>query len=965
LDEFDAIVIGSGFGGAVASSRLAQAGLSVLLLERGRRYEKDDFPALPDSDRLAPDLQRWTWQSNQGLWDVEDLDEIVAVQAAGYGGGSLIYANVHLRPPRGTFDTTWPGKFRAPEFEQFYDLAAFMLDVAPVDEHPERGFTKTRALERAAQNLGRSAIRPPLAVNYAEKINSFGEKQLPCTGCGKCCTGCPERAKNTLDLNYLAVAEKNGARVRTQCEVRRICQEEPDEKGPRWTVHFVDHLSARLKQVTTRALFVCAGSVHSTRLLAGAALRPESRAVKSRVGLGYFPNADAAGMIYDTAEETFPSQGPCITTSVVHWDTERDSFFMIQDGGYAPELARLSGILRAPLWVGRNRLRESPSPALWKGLETPEKTPFPGVALVSPLDALLDAAAEGGLKGLASAAMRTAWSHFLREGEKPLLLPSIVDDTLARAMHAKFSSWLLTRSFDQHGHVIGALGGFGRWVVRTFVGSSTELGDDAMRSLLAGADLERDKYARDMFGYDAQRASRRLLLLAMGRDAASGVLCYDASRDRLIADLDLYRLAPSYTNQEQLMGDIARQVHGELRVNPAWAFLGKPITVHSQGGCRMSELPQNGVTDADGQVHGCPGLYVLDGSILCHSVGVNPTATILAIAECNILAFIRKAQPAWPAGSSSPGAREYQAHLAGADAWRARAEQAKWHIRPVAGSSVPFESEPLGLKFHEKMDGYCAPTQKDPRTRDWLYRRNETRARPNYPVTLTLDAKTDNLTLFFEDFRHRLQITGNIELVLPGESERKTFPVTGFLELLVPRYKPYGLARGSAAREAQKDVAQGYATHRGAPSPGDERFMRYYLSFDQDAWRLEGYKRIQRQAGADAWRQTSNLFTKIGVPRLAEGGSKVPFGERDSLEVRAAGVVHVDLTGFLYDQLPSFEITGSQDPARTSWALGKFMAFFMGSLQRVYLPQVGSALDTLYRPLANNVQHEAPRHRKH
>jgi hypothetical protein len=201
--------------------------------------------------------------------------------------------------------------------------------------------------------------------------------------------------------------------------------------------------------------------------------------------------------------------------------------------------------------------------------------------------------------------------------------------------------------------------------------------------------------------------------------------------------------------------------------------------------------------------------------------------------------------------------------------------------------------------------------------------------------------------------------------VLPGESARKTFPVTGFLELLVPRYKPYGLARGSAAREAQKDVAQGYATHRGAPSPGDERFMRYYLSFDQDAWRLEGYKRIQRQAGADAWRQTSNLFTKIGVPRLAEGGARVPFGERDSLEVRAAGVVHVDLTGFLYDQLPSFEITGTKDPARTTWALGKFMAFFMGSLQRVYLPQVGSALDTLYRPLANNVQHEAPRHRKH
>src|SRR5437899_6275131 len=104
----DAIVVGSGFGGAVTACRLSQAGFNVLVLERGRRYEAKDFPSLLHDDMLLPDLRHWRWQSEHGLWDILDLEELISVQAAGYGGGSLIYANVHIRPPPAVFNDKWP-----------------------------------------------------------------------------------------------------------------------------------------------------------------------------------------------------------------------------------------------------------------------------------------------------------------------------------------------------------------------------------------------------------------------------------------------------------------------------------------------------------------------------------------------------------------------------------------------------------------------------------------------------------------------------------------------------------------------------------------------------------------------------------------------------------------------------------------------------------------------------------------
>jgi cholesterol oxidase len=102
-DDYEALVIGSGFGGAVAACRLAQAGIDGAIVERGRRYPAGSFPR--DLTKLDAG---WLWSRGQGLFDVRPWGDIICVQAAGFGGGSLVYANVAMRPPEEVFEAFWP-----------------------------------------------------------------------------------------------------------------------------------------------------------------------------------------------------------------------------------------------------------------------------------------------------------------------------------------------------------------------------------------------------------------------------------------------------------------------------------------------------------------------------------------------------------------------------------------------------------------------------------------------------------------------------------------------------------------------------------------------------------------------------------------------------------------------------------------------------------------------------------------
>src|SRR5262245_54650652 len=126
--DFDAIVIGSGFGGAVSALRLSQAGFRVALLERGRRYPRNSF-----ARDLHDPREHWFYGHDQGPFDIRVLPSMQIVQAAGYGGGSLIYANVHLRAPREVFGKRWPRAHTREGLDPYYDLVAHMLELERYD----------------------------------------------------------------------------------------------------------------------------------------------------------------------------------------------------------------------------------------------------------------------------------------------------------------------------------------------------------------------------------------------------------------------------------------------------------------------------------------------------------------------------------------------------------------------------------------------------------------------------------------------------------------------------------------------------------------------------------------------------------------------------------------------------------------------------------------------------------------
>jgi cholesterol oxidase len=343
-DSYGAVVIGSGFGGAVAACRLAQAGIDVCVVERGRRYGAGEFP------RWGREGSTWLWQEEQGLFDLKPLQEMQVVQAAGWGGGSLIYANVHLRPVPDVFARGWPAGYSRAALDPYYDLVGYMLDVKPITESGEPLPKKTSLMARVAEKLGRKdqLCYPNIAVEFGDpgrpRKNKFDVTQNGCTQCGECDIGCNIHAKNTLDLNYLALAERSGAMARTQCEAWKI---ERTNEG--YVVHVKDHAAAgALQTITAKRVFLCAGAVNTTELL----LRCKNEFgtlpnLGDRLGHGYSGNGDFLAAAYETDEAFEPSLGPVITTGLVYDRGEDDAkvWFILQDGGFPKQVAALTQLL--------------------------------------------------------------------------------------------------------------------------------------------------------------------------------------------------------------------------------------------------------------------------------------------------------------------------------------------------------------------------------------------------------------------------------------------------------------------------------------------------------------------------------------------------------------------------------------------------------------------------------------------
>lgn len=260
--RYDAIVIGSGFGGSVAALRMAEKGYRVLVLEKGKRFGPDDFP------KTNREVHRWLWAPPlgwRGLFKMTFLPHVTALSGVGVGGGSLVYANTLPHPPDSFFASpSWASlaDWKA-ELQPHYDTARRMLG-ATQNRLPGDA---DRALESMAARTGRSDKyhMNPVAVYFGEPgvtrpdpyFDGKGPERTGCIGCGGCMLGCRYNSKNTLDKNYLYLAERLGAEVKADTEVTWVAP--ADARGYRVKTSQGEFFSERV--------FFCGGVMGTVPLL--------------------------------------------------------------------------------------------------------------------------------------------------------------------------------------------------------------------------------------------------------------------------------------------------------------------------------------------------------------------------------------------------------------------------------------------------------------------------------------------------------------------------------------------------------------------------------------------------------------------------------------------------------------------------------------------------------------------------
>ena len=519
--RFNVAVVGSGFGGSILACRLAQAGRSVCVLERGRRWNATDFPRSPS--QVARD----------GFWNVDDgrfgvmeyraFKQMHVIQGSGVGGGSLHYFNVHIRPPASIFKhPRWPRRVNLNVLRPYYELAREMLDAGTLVPPPGRELpARTVAFQEACRRAGRRPELVPIAVHTdGPRLNPRGRvQQLPCDFSGNCALGCATNAKNAMDVTYLPLAERHGAEVRPLHTVEVV---EPLSDGG-YRVSFSQRDPDRPERTEVGAIeaetvVVSAGTLGTNELLLRC--RDEYKTLPKlspALGCGFSGNGDflLAGTFTDRDVDS--SWGPSITAGVDVGTGGRQAY--IEDLGYPDQL----------VWF---------------------------------------------IEGMIAAAAFTV---------NPVRVLRILELFASNRLALKGAT-------DRISHEREALFGGGR--------------------------------TRGLLPY-----------LGMCEDAADGRFVLDEG-----GTFDLRwnprASAPRFFELERVMRELSSALDGSYVSSPLWDWPNRELlTAHPLGGCAMAGDRRRGVVNEYGEVHGYPGLFVADASVIPTALARNPSATISALSE--------------------------------------------------------------------------------------------------------------------------------------------------------------------------------------------------------------------------------------------------------------------------------------------------------------------------------------------
>ena len=508
-------VVGSGFGGAVSALRLAEKGYDVLVLEQGRRVSPSDV------EKARTSLRHHLWEPDLGMsgffWQ-RVFRDVGIIGGTGVGGGSIVWGGVLLEPEARVFeDPAWGQgeddwrRAMAP----FYAEAARMLGRT---RNPHLGDMDEFLRRTAAEIGGEETFGPvPVAIYFGEEgveaedpfFDGDGPARTGCRLCGGCLSGCPYGSKNTLDLNYLYLAERKGARIAPECRVDSITP--LDGRGYELKLSHPWRRSVRRDPVRARQVVLAAGVLGTLELL-----------FRCRDELGTLPGVS-------------PRLGERVRTN-------SEAVSIVLAGDEAADLTR--------------------GPAISSDFHPDPRTHVTQNRYV------------GGAK-------------FLR----PQIGPLVDGETPGRRALATVSA--IAKRPAQWFRAVSARG-FER----------------RLTALTVMQDV--DSELRFEFGPSPLRPWRRVL------------------RSRAVPG----RRAPSYLPVANEAARVFARVSGgdphNLLVESAG---GRSFTAHILGGAVIGSGPEEGVIDAGHEVHGHPGLFVVDASAIPVNLGVNPSLTITAMAE--------------------------------------------------------------------------------------------------------------------------------------------------------------------------------------------------------------------------------------------------------------------------------------------------------------------------------------------
>ncbi len=577
--HYDAIVVGSGYGGAVAACRLAQAGLRVCLLERGEERLPGEFPNdfghLPGHVRAERADRAGTLGSRDGMFDVRLYGGVSILVSNVLGGGSQINANVAIRADPALFsEPGWPQALRD-QFDplgEFYTRVEEMLGARPYPHSCAKAAALERLAEPLTQHVRRQywkgdtppevkCYRLPLAISYRDGPNAVGVQQRACTGCGDCVTGCNVGAKNTLTMNYLPEAFSCGAEIFTGATV--IAVKPKQDHGKEFTTVYFGYSDEdwattladrgpgtfprphdeRICAIRAKTVILAAGTLGSTEIL----LRSRQLGLlqlSPRLGTGFSGNGGALGFSYDHGAEV----------NAIGWGGDKARY-------------------------ARSGTADTMSP--------------PGPTIVATLDAR---------PGLT-----------LREGV--LIQDGIIPGAVAHLGHELITTHatliqLARCRMNRDGPEEDPLA----------------LSDEALRRTQVYLGI----------GHDDAGGEMRLEHGHMTVEWPEGVNQIGAQRTD-----EYLRLSEKPLDAIYLANPFRRPLPEALtNVLSGPPVRGTELVVHPLGGCRMGEDFSSGVVDHRGAVFSgitphatYESLHVWDGSILPGSVGVNPFLTIAALAE--------------------------------------------------------------------------------------------------------------------------------------------------------------------------------------------------------------------------------------------------------------------------------------------------------------------------------------------